>query len=266
MEFLFNVRDWCLSSGVIFRMAGPIQQGEGRVSWSSRSQTSPPPVSPSVHLTSLAERRFIPDGPVYMSPETFQRPDDAPPAIASGCPPTIIHSQERDARRQVLQQQHMEHHAESAPAKLGGPDDPTQHSPSLKFSLDQHQRRQQTMAAQAGFHLDPEAPFRAMKDPSAADGNSDGDGSEPQRAQQVKARSDLPAHRGEEAVDKPSPSWGDCFKVEWLELRKVPFHKTRHLRNAWNKGREIKVSRDGTELESSVGKRFLEEWASLAES
>jgi hypothetical protein len=68
-----------------------------------------------------------------------------------------------------------------------------------------------------------------------------------------------------EAVDKPSPSWGDCFKVEWLELRKVPFHKTRHLRNAWNKGREIKVSRDGTELESSVGKRLLEEWANLVE-
>lgn len=161
----------------------------------------------------------------------------------------------------------MEQHAESAPAKLGGPEESTTHSPSLKFSLDQHQRRQQTLAAQVGFHLDPEAPFRAMKDPSAADGSSDGDKSPPQ-SQPMKAQTDMPAHRGEEAVggDKPSPSWGDCFKVEWLELRKVPFHKTRHLRNAWNKGREIKVSRDGTELESSVGKRFLEEWASLAES
>ena len=242
-------------------MGGPIRQGEGRVSWSSRSQTSPPPLSPSAHLTSPAERRLLSEGPVFQSPETLQVPQ---PANASGCPPTLAQAQQRDARRELARQQRLDHHAESAPATLGGTSDQPERSPSLKFSLDHHQRRQQTMAAQAGFHLDPAAPFRAMKDPIAGVEGLVDVGS-PEQVQPLGTQTPGPAD-GTEAVDKPSPSWGDCFKVEWLELRKVPFHKTRHLRNAWNKGREIKVSRDGTELESSVGKRFLEEWGNLVET
>jgi len=73
---------------------------------------------------------------------------------------------------------------------------------------------------------------------------------------------------GEEAEEdglKPPSTWGECFKIEWVERTKLPFHRTRHLRNTWNKGREIKISRDGTELEPSVGRRLLDEWKKLAE-
>jgi hypothetical protein len=59
--------------------------------------------------------------------------------------------------------------------------------------------------------------------------------------------------------------WGHTFPVEWMRVQQVPFSRTRHLRNPWNGYLEIKVSRDGTELEPSVGKRLLEEWDHLAE-
>lgn len=54
--------------------------------------------------------------------------------------------------------------------------------------------------------------------------------------------------------------WGREFKIEWLRTERLPFHRTRHLRNPWNHEREVKVSRDGTELEPSVGQRLLDEW------
>lgn len=54
--------------------------------------------------------------------------------------------------------------------------------------------------------------------------------------------------------------WGEPFKIEWIRTERLPFFRTRHLRNPWNHGREVKVSRDGTELEPGVGKALLEEW------
>jgi hypothetical protein len=59
--------------------------------------------------------------------------------------------------------------------------------------------------------------------------------------------------------------WGHTFPVEWMRVHRVPFSRTRHLRNPWNNNLVIKVSRDGTELEPSVGKRLSEEWDRLAE-
>ncbi|KAJ7815343.1 YTH domain-containing protein [Mycena olivaceomarginata] len=53
---------------------------------------------------------------------------------------------------------------------------------------------------------------------------------------------------------------GQTFKVKWLCTQGLPFQRTRHIRNAWNHDREVKVSRDGTELEPSVGFALLEEW------
>jgi len=61
------------------------------------------------------------------------------------------------------------------------------------------------------------------------------------------------------AADKPE-GWGREFKIEWIRTERLPFSRTRHLRNPWNHDREIKVSRDGTELEPTVGQRLLEEW------
>ncbi|KAI9749360.1 MAG: hypothetical protein M1815_002575 [Lichina confinis] len=51
---------------------------------------------------------------------------------------------------------------------------------------------------------------------------------------------------------------GRPFRVEWLMTTRLPFYRTRGLRNPWNANREVKIARDGTELETSVGGRLLE--------
>ncbi|QSZ35342.1 hypothetical protein DSL72_008212 [Monilinia vaccinii-corymbosi] len=60
-----------------------------------------------------------------------------------------------------------------------------------------------------------------------------------------------------DAGDAPSKAWGKPFKVEWVSTTRLPFYRTRGLRNPWNSNREVKIARDGTELESSIGKRLV---------
>ncbi|RIB02769.1 hypothetical protein C2G38_1990918 [Gigaspora rosea] len=60
--------------------------------------------------------------------------------------------------------------------------------------------------------------------------------------------------------DVPSRNWGTTFKVEWIKVQKLPFMRTRHLRNPWNANREVKISRDGTEVEPIVGERLIAEF------
>lgn len=62
-----------------------------------------------------------------------------------------------------------------------------------------------------------------------------------------------------EGESEPSPpkSWGKPFKLEWISASRVPFYRTRGLRNPWNANREVKIARDGTELEPNVGRRLV---------
>jgi hypothetical protein len=53
-------------------------------------------------------------------------------------------------------------------------------------------------------------------------------------------------------------AWGKPFKVEWLSTNRLPFYRTRGLRNPWNANREVKIARDGTELETGVGRRLIQ--------
>lgn len=59
---------------------------------------------------------------------------------------------------------------------------------------------------------------------------------------------------GEEEATK---TWGKPFKLEWLSTTQLPFYRTRGLRNPWNANREVKIARDGTEIEPSVGRRLI---------
>jgi hypothetical protein len=56
----------------------------------------------------------------------------------------------------------------------------------------------------------------------------------------------------------PTKAWGKPFKVEWVATNRLPFYRTRGLRNPWNSNREVKIARDGTELETSVGRRLIQ--------
>ncbi|ETS61255.1 hypothetical protein PaG_05219 [Moesziomyces aphidis] len=60
-----------------------------------------------------------------------------------------------------------------------------------------------------------------------------------------------------------SDSWGKPFRVEWICTEPLPFQRVKKLRNPWRDNRQVKVSRDGTELEPGVGRQLLEEWNRL---
>jgi len=55
-----------------------------------------------------------------------------------------------------------------------------------------------------------------------------------------------------------SKVWGRPFRVEWLCTSRLPFHRTRGIRNSLNGGRDVKIARDGTELEEHAGRRLLQ--------
>lgn len=63
---------------------------------------------------------------------------------------------------------------------------------------------------------------------------------------------------GEDAVVPVPQTFGKPFRIEWISTNRLPFYRTRGLRNPWNANREVKIARDGTELESSVGRRLLQ--------
>ena len=53
-------------------------------------------------------------------------------------------------------------------------------------------------------------------------------------------------------------NWGKQFAIEWISQARLPFYRTRGLRNPWNANREVKIARDGTEIEPSVGRRLVQ--------
>jgi hypothetical protein len=55
----------------------------------------------------------------------------------------------------------------------------------------------------------------------------------------------------------PPKAWGKPFKIEWMSTNRLPFYRTRGFRNPWNSNREVKIARDGTELETAIGRRLV---------
>ena len=62
----------------------------------------------------------------------------------------------------------------------------------------------------------------------------------------------LQSKENEQAVSTDNP-----FKLRWYSIKRLPFYRTRGLRNPWNGNREVKVARDGTELEPGVAEKLL---------
>ena len=71
------------------------------------------------------------------------------------------------------------------------------------------------------------------------------------------AKEEAPAGEGDTSP-VVAQSWGKPFRIEWVSTNRLPFYRTRGLRNPWNANREVKIARDGTELEPGVGERLLQ--------
>lgn len=235
-------------------MAGSVRRGEQRVSWASRSPQSSASRSPRSTLTSRGGGSSSRGGETFFSPSDSRFVDNSPLPIEAN-----------RASDGALRH--------SAPALLGEPYRlATKLSLEEKFSLDQGMTK---AAALKGFQLDSDAPQRAARQVEV--GSSPMAGPALQSVQEVEEREvSHPVEEEEESGaqqqqraapeedEREREAWGDSFAIEWISTVKLPFQRTRHLRNPWNHDREVKVSRDGTELEPTVGERLLGEWEEYA--
>lgn len=63
---------------------------------------------------------------------------------------------------------------------------------------------------------------------------------------------------GYESASPATPqAFGKPFKIKWMSTDRLPFYRTRGLRNPWNANREVKIARDGTEIEPGIGRRLV---------
>jgi hypothetical protein len=234
---------------IIIRMAGPVRRGGQSVDWAA----SPPRSNQSPTSSSrLSSQSSV---PVYFSPGDHRLVDNSPLSVGS------LHlktpSESHPGQRGAL-------HNQSAPGMLGMKYDlPSLKTPERKYSLDQQRQLKANLAQKDDFELDPSAPVRAMR---STGGKS---GSIPFHSLgKVEERAEEPDDDVQESTSyqQGEDSWGDCFAVEWISTQKLSFNRTRQIRNPWNHDREVKVSRDGTELEPTVGQKLLDEWQKLSES
>jgi hypothetical protein len=80
----------------------------------------------------------------------------------------------------------------------------------------------------------------------------------PDEEEDVSGRDSTQQTTSDDGESESAQVWGKPFKIEWLSTNRLPFYKTRGLRNPWNANREVKIARDGTELETGVGKRLVQ--------
>ena len=72
-----------------------------------------------------------------------------------------------------------------------------------------------------------------------------------------ETESEEDAHSMADGEPDGAKGFGKPFKLEWLSTARLPFYRTRGLRNPWNSNREVKIARDGTELEPSIGRKLI---------
>lgn len=62
---------------------------------------------------------------------------------------------------------------------------------------------------------------------------------------------------GPKGVPAQPTTFGKAFQISWQSTERLPFYRTRGLRNPWNANREVKIARDGTELEPTIGRKLI---------
>ena len=268
-------------------MAGPVLQGEHQVSWASRTTDSTPSSRSSLSAATgrgsrHSEEAVSPgrllrrmDQPNFFSPAENRLVEESPRLLNTPEINRTVLDKEADALSTTKQNEAFATGGRSAPAELGPtrrkfttdtPPTKRSHGTDLIFkdysAADFVSSGHQNLPD--GFQLDPSAPMRAQR-------NIDDDEGPQARAVHAVSEEDKKLGGQPEDIDvapnpdgTPREGWGESFKIEWLCTDRLPFHRTRHLRNPWNHNREIKVSRDGTELESGVGQKLLDDWKSLA--
>lgn len=239
-------------------MTGPISSSEKRVPWASPA--GPSASSPVSLRESSSEPRF--DTHYILLLDEHQRTEESSQPLSS------------------LEQEAQTIHSTSGPSPIaraasarGQVDHP--HRTLTQNTLDPGLSLNVSHTARGSIELDSMAPKRALREsPKGERAARDEErlqipvGDQPWRRESSEPPQTTLLHsvadETKQDVAQPSSSeqdlWGQPFPVSWIRTERLPFFRTRHFRNPWNNGREVKVSRDGTELEPSVGQLLLEEW------
>ena len=69
-------------------------------------------------------------------------------------------------------------------------------------------------------------------------------------------------------TDRHAPEFGSAnlggtFSVEWIHREDIAFQHTHHLTNPWNENKKVQISRDGQELEPTVGDKLCCLWEQM---
>lgn len=89
-------------------------------------------------------------------------------------------------------------------------------------------------------------------DKTASDAGQDDEGSNGSAGGETGS-----VHSGQDSNMSEPKAWGKPFRLEWLSTTRLPFFHTRGLRNSFNSNREVKIARDGTEIEPTVARTLI---------
>lgn len=250
------------------RMASGIAKSDRSVQWAERSVSSAgSPPGPRQHSSyaviveedANAQQEGPPSAPPDAITGTLQNvasPSPMTPGQAMNIPSPVPH---HDSGQRARANQ-------SAPAEMGPP-----HKPISKATNKPAGETLDIPSRLAMMHLgappdpqqavlDPTAPIRAAKKPELLDA--------PVTEDELKRRAENEGSSLAKAIgqepDQPqstrNDSWGTPFRVQWIRTERLPFARLKRLRNPWNYDREVKISRDGIELEPNTGEALLREW------
>ncbi|GAA6059146.1 hypothetical protein JCM10212_003893 [Sporobolomyces blumeae] len=255
------------------RMTGPIASvsSNSRPSWSSSGQASAEETASSASLSAPSQTipeeepsTFPPRPPVLFSPSEHRLAQASPSNITPSPAPS-------------RSQQSEQKHGGSYPMRL-----PSEIEAEARHEMAIEQERM-AFVTRTNLHLPPnvaEAAKRAVTYDSAAAGSAKRGNAEKDEVppgtlrdaiRQLNADKPAVARDDDEETRRParsgsSSTWGTPFTVDWIKVCRLPFARTRHIRNSFNGNREVKVSRDGTEVEPAAGQALLDEFARAPEA
>ncbi|GAA5964021.1 hypothetical protein JCM3765_007843 [Sporobolomyces pararoseus] len=258
------------------RMSGPISSvtsSKGsRPSWGSSGQASIESVS-SASLSAPSQTiqedtseptSFPPRAPVLFSPSENRLTQASPSLITPTTAP---------ASRQLHLEQR---HGGSYPLKL-----PSEIDAEARREMAIEQERMAFITS-TNLHLPPDVAEAARKAATYDSGalkkaRELNDEVPPGSLRDAILRVDMAASEGSvtkterdegrrPARSGSSSTWGTPFSIEWIKVNRLPFSRTRHIRNSFNGNREIKVSRDDTEVEPAAGQALIDEFDRVLES
>ena len=229
-------------------MAGQVLRDETSTPWAPAIEFTPPPSSVSSSRDQSAGASPLPDGtgaegqdPLYLFPFDEPRVDQTPQSAPAGWPSFALADPHKPADRFTNSMPNTNTRLLRHPVQASSL--PVLISDALSRSL----RNPLTRSSRESSKLDAVSVSILVEHQADLDDrpNTAPDGS----------------FEGRDTRDDAARSaWDLSFRIEWIRTDSLPFVCTRHIRNPWNHGREVKVSRDGTELEPNVGQRLLNEW------